>query len=187
MNTAVKSIPEPKPKEVILNDSLLKSIFLDCVEMQKKAIGKIKVGCVVEAYDMDSEYGGACSYQFNGCNIHVSDSFGDTHAERMAIDMALKNRCYPIIVYVTSTSENEKILLCGSCRHYISEINENCSIVVFNPDGTVKDVSTIKDSYPHHKDVRRKNQIFFELCGGMSTTDRIISEQKETKKNDHSD
>lgn len=172
-------IPEPKSKEDLIKDSLNKSTFEDCIRLQKKGLGKIQVGCVVEAYDMNSEYGGACSYLFYGCNIHVSDSFGDTHAERMAIDLALKARCFPITIYVTSNSKDENVLLCGSCRHYISEINENCNVIVFNPDGTIKHASTIKDSYPNHKNVKSKNQRFFELCGGMSTTERIIIEAKE--------
>ncbi len=159
-------IPESRSKHFFLqHPDYNKRVFEDCIMLQKKAIGKIKVGCVVEAYEFRDNQ--SHTFEFFGCNIHVSDSFGDTHAERMAIDLALQARCYPITIYVTSTSSDEKVLLCGSCRHYISEINENCNIVIFNPDGTIKDVSSIKESYPHHKDVKRKNKKFFELCGGM--------------------
>lgn len=157
-------MPEPKTVERILGEKIYnKGVWQDLVNLQRKGIGKIQVGCVVEAMSYDDD----CLYEFHGCNIHVSDSFGDTHAERMAIDLALKARCYPITVYVTSTSMEEDVLLCGSCRHYISEINENCTIVIFNPDGSIKRVSNVKESYPAHKDVADKNKRFFQLCGGL--------------------
>lgn len=156
-------MPTSKTLSRILSDPIQnREIFKGLQELQTKALSKIKVGCIVEAKNYDD----ACLYEFAGCNIHVSDSFSDTHAERMAIDLAIKARCYPITIYVSSTSFDEDILLCGSCRHYISEINENCTIVVFNPDGSVKRVSNIQESYPNHKDVKAKNQRFFELCGG---------------------
>lgn len=162
-------IPEPKSKEQMVK--IIKGspgVFEDCKKLQKKATGKIKVGCVVEAIEYRDD-GRMCIFDFYGCNIHVSDSFGDTHAERMAIDLALKERCFPVTIYVTSTSDDEYVLLCGSCRHYISEINENCNIVIFNPDGTIKEISNIKEAYPFHKDVTKKNQKFFEYClRGMS-------------------
>lgn len=158
-----ETIPEPKSRHEILKDIITNNgIFDQCVLAQKKATGKIQVGCGVEAYEYRN--GSPYSFLFYGCNIHVSDSFGDTHAERMAIDNALKENCYPISIFVTSTSINEKVLLCGSCRHYISEINENCNIIIFDPDGTVKEISTIKEVYPHHKDVKEKNQRFFKKC-----------------------
>ena len=160
----IDKIPEPKTKEYFQSTPITNSsIFEKLTILKNKARGKIHVGCIVEAIefrDDDFQY----SFQFGGCNIHISDSFGDTHAERMAIDLALKDRCYPITVYVTSTSSKERVLLCGSCRHYISEINENCNIVIFNPDGTIKEVSTIKDAYPFHKDVKEKNQEIFDYC-----------------------
>ena len=155
--------PKPKDKQEILREIITNNrIFEEVKIAQSKAKGKIKVGCAVEALEYRGEYD--YSFFFYGANIHVSDSFGDTHAERMAIDQALKETCYPVTVYVTSTSDDEKVALCGSCRHYISEINENCNIVVFNPDGSIKLVSTIKEMYPNHKNVEEKNQKFFEMC-----------------------
>jgi len=169
----IGKIPEPRTRQEFLNMSIgVKTVFEMCVQVQKHSNAKIKVGCVVEALEFRLSKKFSLSESplsdFQGCNLHVSDSFGDTHAERMAIDQALKEKCYPIAVYVTSTSFQENVLLCGSCRHYISEINENCNIVVFNPDGTIKEVSTIKDSYPNHKDVKKKNQMFYEYCAGLS-------------------
>ena len=156
-----EEIPPPKTRqEIMLDTENLHKVFEELKRVQVKATGKIQVACAVEAYEYRDKL--PYSFQFYGCNIHVSDSFGDTHAERMAIDHALKENCYPVIVYVTSTSKDEHVLLCGSCRHYISEINENCTIVVFNPDGSVKDISTIKDVYPNHKNVKEKNQRFFQ-------------------------
>lgn len=155
--------PKPRDKQAIILESITNHrIFEEVKIVQSKAKGKIKVGCAVEAYEYRDGFD--YSFFFYGCNIHVSDSFGDTHAERMAIDLALKENCYPITVYVTSTSDDEQVALCGSCRHYISEINENCNIVVFNPDGSIKIVTTIKEIYPNHKNVGEKNQQFFEMC-----------------------
>lgn len=155
--------PQPREKIEIIRESITNhKIFEEIKISQGKAKGKIKVGCAVEAYEYRD--GMERSFFFYGSNIHVSDSFGDTHAERMAIDLALKETCYPITVYVTSTSKDEKVTLCGSCRHYISEINENCNVVVFNPDGSLKFVTTIKEIYPNHKNVEEKNQRFFEMC-----------------------
>ena len=154
--------PRITKEQIMENPSWIKKIFIKCSENQKKSNAKVKVGCVVQAieYRKDS----TPIFDFHGCNIHVSDSFGDTHAERMAIDFALKEKCYPIAIFVTSTSFMEKVILCGSCRHYISEINENCLIVIFNPDGSIKEVSTIKDVYPKHKEVIKKNKMFVEYC-----------------------
>lgn len=164
----IGNIPEPRTKEEIIKmDKWNEKVFWMITDEQKKANGKIKVGCLVEAIEFRKD-GSTPIFNFLGCNIHVSDSFGDTHAERMAIDLALKEKCYPITVYVTSISPDENVLLCGSCRHYISEINENCNIVVFNPDGTIKEVSSINDAYPNHKDVKKKNQMFYEYCTGLS-------------------
>lgn len=155
--------PEPRERHEIIKESITNhKIFEEIKIAQSKAKAKVQVGCAVEAYEYRGQFD--YSFFFYGCNIHVSDSFGDTHAERMAIDLALKETCYPITVYVTSTTEDEKVALCGSCRHYISEINENCNIVIFNPDGSIKIVSTIKEMYPSHKDVEEKNQKFFEMC-----------------------
>ena len=157
-------------KEQILgmpsDSSWMKKIFMMCLENQKKSNAKVKVGCVVEA--MEYRKDSTPIFDFHGCNIHVSDSFGDTHAERMAIDFALKEKCYPIAVFVTSMSFKENVILCGSCRHYISEINEDCLIIIFNPDGSIKEISAIKDVYPNHKDVTKKNKMFYEYCAGLS-------------------
>ena len=156
-----EKIPPPKTRVAIdLETEVNHKVFQELKEIQQRAQGKTKVASAVEAY----EYRDGMPYSifFYGCNIHVSDSFGDTHAERMAIDHALKEYCYPVSVYVTSTSEDEKVMLCASCRHYISEINENCNIIVFNPDGTIKQTSTIMEMYPFSKDVKEKNQRFFE-------------------------
>lgn len=164
----IRKIPEPRTKEEFLQmNKWHVKVFDMLTDEQLKSNVKIKVGCIVEAIEFRDD-GSTPIFDFHGCNIHISGSFGDTHAERMAIDLALKERCYPITVYVTSTSIDENVLLCGSCRHYISEINENCNIVVFNPNGTIKEVSTIKDAYPNHKDVKKKNQMFFEYCVGLS-------------------
>lgn len=159
---------EPKTKEEILKQPLHNAkIFEDLTKLQKSGIGKIQVGCIVEALEFRKD--SIVPFEFHGCNIHVSDSFADTHAERMAIDLALKDRCYPITAYVTSMTSEEKVMLCGSCRHFLCEINENCNIVVFDPDGSIKEVTTVKDVYPFHKDVKKKNQKFFELClGGIN-------------------
>lgn len=164
MTLSIPTIPEPRSKERILSEpSWNKKIFEMCKSEQKKSNAKVKVGCVVEALEYRND-GTVPIFHFKGCNIHVSDSFGDTHAERMAIDNSLKERCYPVAIFVTSQSNEEKVMLCGSCRHYISEINENCNIIIFNPDGTIKEVTTVKDVYPFHKSVAAKNKRFFELC-----------------------
>jgi len=166
--TQESGIPKPKTIEEIEQDEEYnREIYNDLIELQNKSNAEVKVGCVVVANEYRSD-GRVCGFKFFGCNIHVSDSFGDTHAERMAIDLAIKSKCFPISVYVTSMSVQENVALCGSCRHYISEINENCNIIIFNPDGSIKKVTTVKDVYPFAKKVRWKNKGFFQYCGGKN-------------------
>lgn len=144
------------------NDSILRDFYSKCIAIQTRAVGKIKVGCVVEAVDYESEV----SYTFVGANLHVSDSYGDVHAEQQAVQKAIQAKCYPETIYVTSQSFDEDVLMCGQCRQYVLEINQYCNIVVFNPDGTVKRISTVHESLPYHKNVEDKNRIWLEFCGG---------------------
>ena len=169
-----------KTKEQILNDSFLPKLFNDCVKMQNNAIGKIQVGCVLEAMDYsDDVYIGGSTFLFYGANLHISDSFADIHAEQLAINLAILKKCYPITIYVTSTSKDEDVFLCGQCRQYICEVNENCNVVIFNPDGSVKRIGTISEYFPYHKDVKNKNQKFYELCGGKGLQSHSTVERKE--------
>lgn len=102
---------------------------------------------------------------FSGSNLHISDSFADVHAEQLAVSLAILDRYYPIAIHVTSSSINEKVLLCGSCRHFVSEININCKIIVHNPDGSVKLDMIVNEVYPLAKNNIKKNLYFKRLCG----------------------
>lgn len=132
-----------------------------CKNAQNNAYGKIKVGAVCSAINFKTNH----RKYFSGANLHVSDSFSDVHAEQLAVNLALLERYYPTKIYVTSQSVDEDVTMCGSCRHYISEINRYCSIIVFNPDGTRKSINLLSDVYPNSKDTIQKNQKFKKLCG----------------------
>lgn len=132
----------------------LNEVWLKCQHAQVLAISnKTKVGAVVVGINKKNE-----RKLFVGSNIHISDSFADVHAEQMAVNQCLLERYYPLAVYVTSTSTEEKVALCGSCRHYLSEINRNMQVVVFNPDGSRKITTFLFEVYPNSKDTRDKNE-----------------------------
>ncbi len=137
-------------------------IFKMCIKAQKEAYGKISVGAVCHARKMINDE--EVDRYWSGANLHISDSFADVHAEQLAVNLALLERFYPIEIFVTSKHEKENVTMCGSCRHYVSEINRNCSIIVFNPDGTRKSINLLSDVYPFSKDTVKKNQKFKELC-----------------------
>lgn len=136
-------------------------MFSMCKDAQNDAYGKIKVGAVCSAINYKTKH----RHYFTGANLHVSDSFSDIHAEQLAVNLALLERYYPTEIYVTSQSFDEDVTMCGSCRHYISEINQNCSIIVFNPDGTQKSINLLSDVYPNAKNTVKKNNKFKMLCG----------------------
>ena len=137
-------------------------VFEMCKSEQQKGIGKIKVGAVCHGM----KFIGAKVYQkyFSGANVHVSDSFADVHAEQMVVNLALLERYYPVEVFVTSTSKEEDVMMCGTCRHYLNEINSACTVVVFNPDGSIKKINFLSAIYPYSKDVFEKNMKFRSLC-----------------------
>lgn len=138
-------------------------IFSICVKAQKEAYGKISVGAVCHGQRRD-ESGKTVHKYWSGANLHVSDSFSDIHAEQLAVNLALLERYYPTEIFVTSQSKEEDVRLCGSCRHYISEINRHCTIVVFNPDGSQKSMDLLSELYPYSKDTVTKNSKIRELC-----------------------
>lgn len=137
-------------------------IFNMCVKAQKEAYGKISVGAVCHGKRIID--GLSLDKYWSGANLHVSDSFADVHAEQLAVNLALLERFYPVEIFVTSQSNDEKVILCGSCRHYISEINKDCSIIIFNPDGTIKSTKLLSTVYPFSKDTEKKNKKFKQLC-----------------------
>ena len=137
-------------------------LFAMCKQAQDNAISdKIKVGAVCNAYNFKTKH----KKLFSAANIHVSESFADIHAEQLAVNLALLERYYPMGIFVTSQSINENVTMCGSCRHYISEINRHCHITVFNPNGTVKSINSLSDVYPFAKNTVKKNKEFEKLCG----------------------
>ncbi len=135
-------------------------IFEFCEQAQSLAISeKIKVGAVVIGIKPDSgEFG-----YFAGANMETSISF-TTHGEVIALQDCLMHRYYPIEIYVTSMSDSENVFLCGTCRQQFLEVNENCMVSVFNPDGTVKNSHKLRDLIPFHKNVAKKNTKFLEMC-----------------------
>lgn len=134
-----------------------------CRVAQRDGLGKIQVGAVCHGQRVLKD-GTILHRYFSGANLHVSDSFADVHAEQLAINLSLLERFYPTEVFVTSQSVKESVKLCGSCRHYLSEINRHCSITVINPDGSRKSMDILSYLYPYSKDTVAKNQKFKKLC-----------------------
>lgn len=159
----------PRPQVVLLRalhvgDMMSGQIFEMCGHSQGNAISdKIKVGAVCHGQKIVN--GKIHHKYFSGSNIHISDSFADIHAEQIAVNLSLLEKYYPTEIYVTSQSVKENVTMCGSCRHYISEINCHCIIIIFNPDGTRKSTNFLSDIYPYSKDTVPKNDRFKKLCG----------------------
>jgi len=122
---------------------------------------KRKVGAIVMAWDSVLQ-----SFRFfTGSNFWFSESFAADHAEQFAIKKALFARCYPLRVYVSSSTNHGKPqFLCGICKEFVSSINTNCEIVVIRPDGIIKGRQVLSEKF-ESKDFEKKNQFFRDLCG----------------------
>lgn len=136
-----------------------------CRCMQEMAIAKdTKVGCVIEGWRQQSpaKMGEDIEY-FGGHNIELSTTY-TYHAEMLALLDCIMWDYLPIRLYVTSVSEKEKTILCGDCRQQLLEVNKNCEIIVFNPDGSRKTKKPVKVSslLPYHKNVNLKNKFYYE-------------------------
>ncbi|MDE1868215.1 MAG: hypothetical protein KGI08_10970 [Thaumarchaeota archaeon] len=137
------------------------------VEREKElALSKeVKVGCVIEGWKKAKAGTIYETYEYFGsANIEISSSFV-YHAEMIALTDCIMHRFYPIRIFVSSQSKEENVLLCGSCRQLLLEVNSDCEVIVLNPDGTRKhnETITVHDTIPNHKDVIDKNQKFLEL------------------------
>ncbi len=140
----------------------MKTYWEQVKDAQDKALSKkVKVGALCIGFDWKTMKRKA----FAGSNIHVSDSFADVHAEQLAVTLSLLERHYPLEIHVTSKSKKELITLCGSCRHFISEVNRLCTIIVHNPDGSIKIQKFLSEIYPYRKNTVSKNNKFKRLCG----------------------
>lgn len=137
-----------------------KEVFEEIKRIQSYAIAKEKkVGCVVYGRNSVMVEG-----FFGGVNIEISSS-DVIHAERMALMDCLSQRFYPEIIFVTSgRTDGKPTFLCGNCRQLLSEINEECLIVIFDPKGKVKGKKKLNQVFPYHKDSTKKNVKFREMC-----------------------
>lgn len=139
-------------------------IFGKVQNEQELAIAeKVKVGCVIEGWrkgitHMETEY-------FGGANIELSKTYV-YHAEMVALTDCIMNRYWPVRLYVSSQSMDEDTFLCGDCRQQLLEVNSNCVVIVFNPDGTRKGMFPVSKLLPKHKDVTEKNKKYYELLYG---------------------
>lgn len=140
-------------------------IFLRCETEQGLAVSeKVKVGCVIEGVKPASR-GSIREYDieyFGGANIELSKTYV-YHAEMIALIDCIMCRYYPRKLFVTSQSKEEDVFLCGDCRQQLLEINADCEVIVFNPDGTRKGSMLVKDLLPKHKDVEEKNEKYWKL------------------------
>ena len=127
-------------------------LFKQCVNMKRLAISsKKQVGCVLIGIDNDKK-----KHYFGGANLETSISF-TTHAEVIALHDCLLHKCYPVHLFVTSSSKREKVFLCGACRQQYLEVNQTCLITIFDPDGKIKGTKSIIEVLPYHKNVNEKN------------------------------
>lgn len=144
-------------------DRPFKEISSMCILAQKDGLGKIQVGAVCHGIKKMKD-GTTLHRYFSGANLHVSDSFGDVHAEQLAVNLSLLDRYYPTEIFVTSKKNDESVKLCGSCRHYLSEINYYMTVIILNPNGLMKSMDLLSHLYPFAKDTVKKNMKFKELC-----------------------
>lgn len=144
------------------------SVIVARVQTEKElAIAeKVKVGCVTEGVRKGSVVEQNQYEYFGGSNIELSTTYV-YHAEMIALTDCILHRYYPMRLFVSSQSKEEKTFLCGDCRQQLLEINMNCEVIVINPDGTRKNKTglTVSELLPRHKNVRQKNKYYQGLCG----------------------
>lgn len=143
------------------------SVIVARVATEKElAIAKdVKVGCVIEGMRRGTTRPHEYEY-FGGSNIELSTTYV-YHAEMIALTDCILHRYYPMRMFVSSQSKEEKTFLCGDCRQQLLEINMNCEVIVLNPDGIRKNKTqmVVSELLPRHKIVKDKNKYYQGLCG----------------------
>ena len=130
------------------------------------AISKKKqVGAIVMGWDSIIQ-----SFRFfSGSNFWFSESYAAEHAEQFAVKKSLFARCYPLRIYVSSsTNDGKPVFLCGLCKEFVSSINSKCEIIVIRPNGTIKGRQILSEKF-ESKSFEEKNNFFMKLCNFKST------------------
>ncbi|MGI5172781.1 cytidine deaminase [Treponema sp. OMZ 840] len=113
------------------SDAEMVKIALKAREKAYVPYSHFKVGAALETKD---------GRVYEGCNIENA-SYGLTNcAERTAFFAALADGCRPgDFVKLAVVGQTEDVISpCGACRQVISELGENCEIVLANLDGKMQ-------------------------------------------------
>jgi cytidine deaminase len=90
---------------------------------------------------------------FSGCNSENIAASPTTHAEGMAIAEASKwidnksNRRFIRAVAVVHDGDSGP---CGECLQRIVEHTDNCLIIVADPDGKIRRITSLKATFPYN-------------------------------------
>lgn len=151
---------------MVISDKIIEK-YLDAMAIHmmpratKSAISqKKKVGAIVMAWDSVLQ-----SFRFfSGSNFWFSESFTADHAEQFAIKKALFARCYPVRIYVSSsTNYGKPQFLCGLYKEFVSSVNADCEIIVIRLDGTIKGRQILSEKF-ESKNFKMRNKFFIDLC-----------------------